>query len=56
MSLPDIIFLSAVCAGYGVFMITLASVAWYCRESLIETRRRPQLQPAKVRIPARPRD
>ena len=51
MSVPDIIFLAAVCAGYGVFMITLASIAWYCRESLLDERREPKLQPAKARVP-----
>ncbi len=47
MSLPDIIFLTLVCAGYGVFMVTLGSVAWYCRE--------PGFGLAKARVAPRPR-
>lgn len=54
MSIPDIIFLTAVCAGYGVFMIVLVSGAWYCRETLIEGRPRPQLQRAEARVTRRP--
>ncbi len=54
MSSPDIIFLTAVCAGYGVFMVVLASAAWYCRETLIEGRQRPQLRRAEARVPRRP--
>jgi hypothetical protein len=54
MSLPDIVFLSAVCAGYGVFMITLCAAAWYCRDRLMGDRQDPILQPARVREPASP--
>jgi hypothetical protein len=54
MSLPDIVFLSAVCASYGVFMITLGAAAWYCRDRLMEGRQEPILQPARVREPASP--
>jgi len=54
MSFPDIIFLSAVCAGYAVFMVTLGSVAWYCRDRLIETHHRAEPAPAKARVVAPP--
>jgi hypothetical protein len=54
MSVPDIIFLTAVCAGFGVFMIVLGSAAWYCRETLIEERGEPERQPAKARVTRRP--
>jgi hypothetical protein len=39
MSIPNIIFLAAICLGYGVFMVTLGAAAWYCRDSLTEHRR-----------------
>ncbi len=51
MPIPDIIFLTAVCLGFGVFMIVLASAAWYCRESLVAHEPIPHRAPMRVRRP-----
>jgi hypothetical protein len=48
MSVPDIIFLTAVCMAFGVFMITVGAAAWMCRDSLISSDE-PALRPAVAR-------
>lgn len=32
MSLPEIAFLTMVCAAFGSLAVTLGWAAWYCRE------------------------
>ena len=55
MSLPDIVFLSAVCAAYSVFIVTLGAAAWYCRDRLMEHGGELRPQPIEVREPTPPR-
>jgi hypothetical protein len=47
MPIQDMIFLALVCSGYGVFMVVLASAAWYCRESAIDQKPAPAAYKAR---------
>ncbi len=48
MSLPEIAFLTMVCAAFGVLAVTLGWATWYCRD------REPAERPAPAFAPRPP--